>query len=87
MAEPEQTIQGYLQALAAQKLVLRAVDEKRPQTTGNGMTVVRLKYVEVVTVENRARVAKIFHGVTMDEARAHAKACGHTVVERSGNIT
>ena len=87
MAEPAQTIHSYLQSLRVQKLVLRSVDEKRPQVAGAGMTVVRLKYVEVVTVEGGARVAQTFHGVTMDEARTSAKAWGHTVVERSGNIT
>ncbi|MEW5848522.1 MAG: hypothetical protein AB2A00_06890 [Myxococcota bacterium] len=84
-ALPELTT--YLQGLKPQRLILRAVDEVRPQGREGPVVVGRVTYVEVVTVVDGARVVRRFEGVLMDDAKAAATGAGHTVLERSGNIT
>jgi len=81
-------LQKYLSTLPAQKLVLRGVDEHRPAPDAAGQVVVdRVTYVDVVHVVDRQAVTRRFPGLRMPEATLAAKAAGHTVVVKSGNIT
>ena len=81
-------VRRYVSALPAQKLVVRAVAEHRPSTQPNGVVLVAQQcFVDVVTVAQGERVARRFEDVTGPAVTALAKAAGHTVVERTGNIT
>lgn len=81
-------LEAHLTSLPPQRLILRAVDELRPHHGDGGATVVgRVTYVEVVHVVEKQSVRRRFDGVRLDEARRVAQARGHTVLERTGNIT
>lgn len=82
-------LEQYLASLPPQRLILRAVDELRPTTAreGHSVTIGRVTFVEVVTVSGGQRVMRKFDGARMEDARAIAKARGHTILERTGNIT
>lgn len=79
----------HLAAMAPQRLILRGVDENRPEPLpdGRGVSVGHVRYVEVCVVVERQLVRTRFDGVTLAHAVEMARRAGHDVVERQGNLT